>query len=341
MNSRGVSVLMPLYNGAEFLQDSVPSVIWQTWDGPVELLIGVNGFHSQDNTVYNEALRWLNHSGKNKVRVLRFSVREVRGKSQTLNAMLPFAQYDHIALLDVDDIWLADKLARQMPLLEKGEYSVVGSQCVYFTDTLKNGKSHGRGLDGVVPTIPLGDISTVDFTQVNPLINSSVVLKKHLCHWNAEWDGVEDYDLWLRLNKNPTIRFWNVSDILVKHRIHTASAYNSQGNHLRVADLLQSHRTGLRRQPIAEIEMFRIMPKPGCHYETAEYTRKTGEWPENEKFFTTQTPRYVGKFLRHVQIGDRETTTTYYNVFDLSGEEVSVYYSAEGHTCFREVPNPI
>lgn len=335
MNPKGVSILMPLYNGVEFLQDSVPSVMWQTWDGPIELIIGVNGYKNRDNRVHTEALRWIQNSCKKTVRVLRFTDREVRGKSQALNAMIPFAQYSYVALLDVDDIWLPDKLAKQIPLLEEG-YSVVGSRCIYFSNPGENGKPKNRSLDGIVPAIPLGDISSFDFTHVNPIINSSVVLKKELCQWNDEWDGVEDYDLWLRLKKNPVVTFWNAFEVLVKHRIHEQSAYNSKGNHLRVEDLLAFHRTGVKTR--IETEVFRIMPKPGCYYETAVYTKKTGKWP-NEKYFTLDTPGYVGKFIRHVQIGDRNETA-HYDVFDKNGEEIQVNYTADGKTCYREVEPP-
>jgi hypothetical protein len=56
------------------------------------------------------------------------------------------------------------------------------------------------------------------------------------------WDGVEDYDLWLRLrNQNKT--FYNFKEVLVRHRIHKESAFNSKGNNNKVAALLSDHST--------------------------------------------------------------------------------------------------
>ena len=232
MDTKGISVLMPLYNGVEFLSESVPSFLAQTLDENTELLIGINGYEKKDRIVFNTATRWINHSGKKHVRVLNFPKSSVQGKSEALNEMVKYAQYDNIALLDVDDVWMPDKLEKQWPFLQQG-YSVVGSQCVYF--------GGDRRFDGIVPSIPLLDLFGVDFTRVNPVINSSVLMKKSLCHWETEWDGVEDYDLWLRLKKNSAVRFWNVPEVLVKHRIHGGSAFNSQGNNLLVADLLKKH----------------------------------------------------------------------------------------------------
>ena len=62
-----------------------------------------------------------------------------------------------------------------------------------------------------------------------------------MCYWNGEWDGVEDYDLWLRIRKQNK-QFYNCPEILVKHRIHNSSAFNAHGNNNnKVGDLLISH----------------------------------------------------------------------------------------------------
>ena len=61
-----------------------------------------------------------------------------------------------------------------------------------------------------------------------------------MCYWNGIWDGVEDYDIWLRLRKNNT-KFYNFKEILVRHRIHNKSAFNSKGNDNKVDKLLSSH----------------------------------------------------------------------------------------------------
>ena len=76
--------------------------------------------------------------------------------------------------------------------------------------------------------------------SVNPIINSSSVIRKELCYWNNKVDGVEDYDMWLRLRKQNK-KFFNYKEVLVKHRIHTASAFNAKGNDNKVDDLLVSH----------------------------------------------------------------------------------------------------
>jgi hypothetical protein len=92
--------------------------------------------------------------------------------------------------------------------------------------------------NGITPDIPLGDFSDSDFTKGNPIINSSVIVKKELCHWIE--NGIEDYDLWLRLRKQNK-KFFNVNGVLVMHRIHKNSAFNSKGHVDKIDDIVSNN----------------------------------------------------------------------------------------------------
>jgi glycosyltransferase involved in cell wall biosynthesis len=213
-----ISILMPIYNGIEFIDESVSSILRQTYE-KWELIIAING-HPCESDVYKIAKKY--EKINNKIRVVDFY--DTKGKSNTLNRMIPLCKYEHIALLDVDDIWNKDKLMIQTQNYIFNNFDVIGSKCVYFGD-----------MPGIIPDIPTGDISEFDFKRVNPMINSSSIIRKELCFWNE--NGIEDYDLWLRLRKDGA-KFYNFEEILVKHRIHNNSAFNSKGNHLKVNNLL-------------------------------------------------------------------------------------------------------
>jgi glycosyltransferase involved in cell wall biosynthesis len=216
-----ISILMPIYNGIEFIEDSVNSIINQTYD-QWELIIGVNG-HPENSDIYQVAKKYENTYGSRKIRV--FDLYQIKGKSDTLNFMLRYCNNNYVALLDVDDIWYPNKLEIQIKYLN--EFDIVGSNCIWFGER-----------NNVVPQIPIGDISEFNFKQVNPIINSSSIIRKELCYWNN--NDLEDYDLWLRL-RNLGKKFYNCEEILVKHRIHQTSAFNSKGNHLKVEELLSKY----------------------------------------------------------------------------------------------------
>ena len=202
-----ISILMPIYNGIEFLSDSLNSIKLQSFTD-WELIIGING-HERNSQTFKEARKYINP----KIKVL--DLYTLKSKSQALNQMINFCSYNWIALLDVDDIWNKVKLEFQVKYINN--YDIIGTNCIWFGDR-----------PGICPNIPLGDISAFDFTTLNPIVNSSVLIKKELCFWNES--HVEDYDLWLRLKKRNKA-FYNCKEILVMHRIHSQSFYNSNHNH--------------------------------------------------------------------------------------------------------------
>jgi glycosyltransferase involved in cell wall biosynthesis len=203
-----ISILIPIYNGIEFIEDCISSVLDQSFT-EYEVIIGING-HKENSDVFYIAKEYEKKSAKIKV----YDFYTIKGKSNALNEMIKYCSYDYVAILDVDDLWHKDKLKIQIEYLS---YDVIGSRCIYFGD-----------INNCTPSIPIGDISKFNFLIVNPIINSSSIIRKELCYWN---NGVEDYDLWLRLWKQGK-KFYNCSEILVKHRIHKTSAFNNSNNSL-------------------------------------------------------------------------------------------------------------
>ena len=214
-----ISVLLPIFNGFEFIGESVPTVLYQTYKD-WELIIGING-HPKDSDIYKEAKKWEEKDPRIKV----YDFYETKGKSETLNEMIKYCKYDWISLIDVDDKWLPKKLESQITFIYY--YDVVGTQCKYFGDS------------NAIPNIPTGDISGFNFLKFNPIINSSCLLRKDLSCWDKNC-FVEDYDLWLKLWKSGK-KFYNLDEIQVLHRIHDNSAFNAKGNNLKVNDLKKKY----------------------------------------------------------------------------------------------------
>ena len=216
LNDIGITVLIPLYNGIEYLEESAASVLRQThkkW----QLIIGING-HSENSEVQMKASEIIKKISSNEVCDILVKHYNTVGKSNTLNVMVNDAKYDYIAILDVDDYWVDDKLESQVPFLNM--YDVVGGKCEYF------GSKTGS------PPIPLGDFtSSHNIFNYNPVINSSAIIHKK----DAIWDddnyirpvrGLDDYSMWFKLFFLKR-RFYNLDKILCHHRIHEESAFNT------------------------------------------------------------------------------------------------------------------
>ena len=99
-----ITILLPIYNGIEFIDECVSSIHFQTYKD-WELIIGING-HPKESEIYKIAKEYEEKDSRIKV----LDLYEIKGKSNALNEMIKYCQYDWISLIDVDDNWLFNKL---------------------------------------------------------------------------------------------------------------------------------------------------------------------------------------------------------------------------------------
>lgn len=207
-----ISILLATYNGEKYIQSSIESVLNQTFSD-FELLIGFNGTIDKSK---NLVLKYDDN------RIRTFDYGNDKGKSKTLNKLIKEAKYNWIALQDDDDIWLPKKLESQIPYFS--EYDVVGTLITYINTS---GYVIGRPDLSTNPK----DIINKSMIGKNQVANSSSVFKKQdvldINGWRDEVDGVEDYDLWLRLMRSGK-KFINVPEELVLHRLHNNSNFNTK-----------------------------------------------------------------------------------------------------------------
>lgn len=206
-----ITILIPLYNGSEYLEECLISVINQTFKH-WKILIGING-HKPNSEIVIDIAKRVSSLNEGKRITLKHYL-NTKGKVETMNIMAMESNTPLLAILDIDDKWLPLKLETQMKYI--GDYDVIGTNCTYF------GEKTGS------PTIPFGFINnTHNFLKCNPIINSSAIIKREFGVWNDRF-GLDDYDMWLRLRKENK-KFYNISDKLVLHRIHKDSYFNSSG----------------------------------------------------------------------------------------------------------------
>lgn len=204
-----VAVMIPLYNGIEFLQESTESIKNQTYTN-WKCFIGVNG-HGNNTINLCDKIRSQLDS--------RFIIipqnSEINNKSKSLNHLVSSIpdEFNILCLLDADDKWLPTKLETQIKKIK--DYEIIGTDCRYFGD-----------LD-TKPSICLYDIPRGSFLEKNQIINSSFMMLRKHAYWDEKMDSIEDYDLWLRKDLE-CVQFYNIPEILVLHRIHKDSFFNSK-----------------------------------------------------------------------------------------------------------------
>lgn len=109
-----VSIIVPFLDGQRFFHEAVDSAFKQTCDD-WELLFVDDGSTDQ-STEYARRLA-AEHPGR--VRYVEHPGHINRGLPASRNVALALARGKYLALLDIDDVWLPDKLARQCAVLDQ------------------------------------------------------------------------------------------------------------------------------------------------------------------------------------------------------------------------------
>jgi glycosyltransferase involved in cell wall biosynthesis len=122
-----VSVIMNCYNCKKYLREAIDSVYAQTY--PHWEII----FWDNASTDGSEEIA---HSFDERLRYFRGS--ELIPLGAARNLALKKAQGEFIAFLDCDDLWMPQKLGKQIPLFNDPQVGLVFSDTIYFNDSGKN-----------------------------------------------------------------------------------------------------------------------------------------------------------------------------------------------------------
>ncbi len=208
MSDPMVTVLMPVFNSAPFLEASVESILAQTFQD-LELLIIDDGSTDQGC----EKLRSLTDP---RLRVIRQA--ENQGIVAALNAGLLAARGKYVARMDADDIAMPGRLARQWQYMESDStIGLCGSRFEFF------GERTGPGW----VTYFEPDEIRVAMLFENPICHPTVMIRREVLQkadlkYPAEYPFAEEYALWLDLMR--VTRLTNLVDTLLRYRSHPTQA---------------------------------------------------------------------------------------------------------------------
>jgi len=199
-----VSVIVPAHNAAPFLGEALESVFAQGLTD-VEVVVVDDG--SSDGTA--EVARGFGRG----VRVL---AQPRSGSGRARNLGLAETGGEIVAFLDADDVWLPDKAARQLPLLERDPaLGLVFSDMVSFGDGSEGGSYfRERGFTGRC---------TPSEIFLHDMISTPTVLLRRAClretgPFDPSLPIGQDTDLWFRIAL--AYPFATVDAPLVRRRFH-------------------------------------------------------------------------------------------------------------------------
>jgi glycosyltransferase involved in cell wall biosynthesis len=199
-----VSVVMPVYNAVETVEEAIRSLLRQTYEH-LEILAVDDG--STDGTP--DVIGGIRDA---RIRLLR---QEHLGLVGALNAGCTLARGEYIARLDGDDIAAEPRIEAQLAYMEQhGEVGLLGT----WARVVKEGEP---------PRIFAPPSSNAALRRCllldSPFVHSSVMFRREAYVESGGYpDGLnEDYRLWIRI-----ARSWKVAvlpQVLVTHRVHAGS----------------------------------------------------------------------------------------------------------------------
>lgn len=207
-----VSILMPVYNGEQYLLETIESALAQTYKN-FELLIVNDGSTDNSKSIISAYLS----NPK-----IRYFEQQNAGVAAARNLALRNANGKYIGFLDQDDLWLPDKLSTQIEFLETNqEIAFVHSRQDYI-------QADGAPIADY-PKDWVSDLHGKCFTELfkrNRIAVLTVLLRKNVIDdigfFNETVSRADDYELWLRICSKYPIGFQYKK--LALYRCHDTNA---------------------------------------------------------------------------------------------------------------------
>jgi glycosyltransferase involved in cell wall biosynthesis len=216
-----ISVVLPFYNGKEFVKETLESIASQTFAN-FEVIVVDDGSANKEHTEYlHAAIRALNDPR------FKYFYKDNGGLSSARNFGLKAAAGSWIAFIDQDDLWDAKKLERQIAVAKAhpeakfvfSDGKMIGDVNEDMKVASKNGLREGFVKDTYTRLL-----------KGNFVICSSVLFDKRLLektgYSNPCFKIVPDYEYILRFAAQTD--FYFVRDSLVSYRVHGANTVRNQ-----------------------------------------------------------------------------------------------------------------
>jgi len=283
------SVVMPVYGTEGFVQESMDSILNQSFadfeliiicDEPSEnLKIILNNYQLKDNRI-------------------RVTYRSERGLISALNQGYEFAKGKYIIRMDADDICTKDRFSKQINYMEQHpEIGVLGSNIEHIDE---KGNFIGK------TNLPQSDeqIRCELFFQ-NVIAHPTILIRKSIIEkligpYDASFTHAEDYELWTRCME--ITKFSNLPQALLYYRLHSNS--NRVSVQFRSEQILQDKRIhGKLLNKIGilptdnEIQLHEIICSGTRHVLNKETIIFADKWLNNIKHSNLRTLVYPPHFF--------------------------------------------
>jgi glycosyltransferase involved in cell wall biosynthesis len=220
-----VTVLMPLFNGEQYLREAIESILGQTFS-EFELLVLDDGSTDAGPRIAN---------GYRDPRIRLLSNDENLGIAATLNRGIGLARGRYIARMDCDDVSLPDRLLKQFDFMEGNpNVGVCGSRVRRIG--AKRGLWKVKAGDAAIKSRLLFENA---MAHPSVMIRKSVLDEKGL-RYDTSLRCAQDYAFWVEIARHS--RLANLEQVLVLYRVHAGQISEAKKAEQRsAADSVRAH----------------------------------------------------------------------------------------------------
>jgi len=207
MAPRKVSLIIPVYNGDDYLAEAIESALAQSY-GNIEVLVVNDGSNDGGKT------ERVAQSYREKI---RYFAKPNGGVASALNRAIVEMSGDYFSWLSHDDLYTADKVEKEMNALSRigRDDVIIYSDYSVFTDVPDDAVP--TRLKGVLP-----EHFRYWITVENRLHGCTLLVPRRAFEevggFNEKLRTTQDYDLWFRMAKE--FSFIHIPEVLVKARSH-------------------------------------------------------------------------------------------------------------------------
>lgn len=206
-----VSVIIPAYNIAAYIAETLDSVLKQTFKD-LEIIVINDG--SPDTVEFEKVLKPF-------MSEIVYLKGENKGAGFARNIAIDHARGALIAFLDGDDIWLPGFLESQVNFLRENNYDFVYADALLFGGSALDGKTFMK----TAPSKGEANFDSLLSLKCNIITSGTVARRQTIIDagmFETEKVRAHDYVLWLKVAKRGA-RIGYQKKVLLKYRIHLDS----------------------------------------------------------------------------------------------------------------------
>jgi glycosyltransferase involved in cell wall biosynthesis len=198
-----ITVLMPVYNGAKYLRETIENVLSQTFRDFVFMIINDGSTDETEQIIQSypdERIKYLNNEAN-------------LGLVKTLNKGIELVETEFLARMDADDLWVETKLEKQIEVLDRRpEIGICGTSIRKFGTYEANFIFPQNNEE-----LKVGFLFYCCMSHPSVVFRMSFLRNTGL-RYRPDYFPAEDYKMWV--DALSLTQIYNIPEILVFYRQH-------------------------------------------------------------------------------------------------------------------------